>query len=308
MSNPAEEAGPSMRAVAYARFGDPEVLDVHQVPRPDPGHGRIRIAVRASSVNRFDLKKRSGAFCEAYGPDSPVIPGVEAAGVVDGVGDGVADVSIGDEVFGLGPSTFAEFAVLEHWAAKPAAWTWSQAASVSTAAEAAERALDLLEVQEGHTLLIDGAAGSVGTAAAQLAIAKGLAVVGTGSSAKHARLSRLGVAPTTYGPGLPDRVAELVTDSVDRVLDASGKGSLDELIAIAGSPEAVITLADFDAPDKGVRVTSKPYAFDALGTVAGLAANGRFEVLIDSEFPLAEAAAAHSRAEAGADGKVVVTL
>src|SRR5699024_402521 len=109
-----------------------------------------------------------------------------------------------------------------------------------------------------------------------------------------------------HGPGLAGRVGQVATSGVDRVLDTSGRGSLDELIEIAGSPESVITVANFDAPDKGVRVTSKPVAFHALGSAANLAADGRFAVAVDSAYPLADAAAAHARAEAGPDGKVVI--
>lgn len=308
--NPPSEAGPpqpqTMRAARYARYGGPEVIETATVDAPHPAPGQVRVAVRAASVNVFDLKKRSGMFSGDAAPPSPVIPGVEAAGVVDEVGEKTSGVAVGEAVFGLGSATSAEHAVLEHWAPVPPVWNWAQAASVSTAAEAARRALDLLGVREGHLLLIDGAAGSVGTAAAQFAIDAGLSVVGTASVEKHDRLRELGVAPVTYGSGLAGRVAQVATGGVDRVLDASGRGSLDDLIEIAGSPDSVITVANFDAPDKGVRVTSKPVAFHALGTAANLAADGRFAVAVDSTYPLADAPAAHARAEAGSDGKVVV--
>ncbi|QDQ98930.1 NADP-dependent oxidoreductase [Tomitella fengzijianii] len=294
-----------MRAISYSAYGGPSVLTACRVPVPHAGPGQVRIAVRAASVNPFDLKKRSGMFAAgADAPQRPVIPGVEASGVIDEVGPGTTGAAVGDEVFGLGPASFAEHSVLEHWAARPAAWTWAQAASVSTAAEAAQRALDLLDVAEGTTLMIDGASGSVGFAAAQLALARGAAVLGTASPAKQERLRALGVG--TVDHGLAERVAALDPGSVDAVLDASGRGSLDELIAIAGDPGRVVTLANFDAPEKGVRVSGKPTAFGALQQVAELAADGRFEVVVDSESPLDEAADAHARAEAGADGKVVV--
>jgi len=297
----------SMRVVSYSRYGGPDVLETGSAPVPKPEPGTVRIAVRATSVNPFDLKKRSGMFSGgSEAPDDPVVPGVEAAGVVDEAGPGVEDLAPGDEVFGMGSRTFAEYAVLRHWARRPAAWSWEQAGSVSTAAEAARRALDLLEVRAGQTLLIDGASGSVGSAAAQLALASGLSVLGTASPRHHGRLRAWGVEPVEHGPGLDERVSALASGTVDKVLDASGKGVLDELIAIAGGPDAVVTLADFDAPDKGVRVSSTPSAFGALQEVADLASDGRFEVDVDSAFPLADAASAHARCEHGADGKVVV--
>ncbi len=295
-----------MRAVAYRRFGGPEVLRPERAPRPHAGAGRVRIAVAAASVNPFDLKKRAGMFARGDAPESPVVPGVEAAGVVDEVGEGVSGVAVGDEVFGLGPATFAEYAVLEHWARRPAAWSWAQAASVSTAAEAARRALDLLGVAEGRTLLIDGASGSVGMAAAQFALAAGADVIGTASPRRQERLRLLGIAAVDHGPGLAERIADATGGGVDAVLDASGLGSLEELIAVAGGPGHVVSLADFDAPDLGVRVSSTPSAFGALAEAAGLAEQGRFDVAVAAELALEDAADAHARAEHGADGKVVV--
>ncbi len=305
-TRPGGHPGP-MRVVSYSRYGGPDVLEAGSAPVPQPDPGTVRIAVRASAVNPFDLKKRAGMFAGgADAPENPVVPGVEAAGVVDEVGPEVTGVAPGDEVFGMGAETFAEYAVLRHWARRPAAWSWEQAGSVSTAAEAARRALDLLQVQAGQTLLIDGASGSVGSAAAQLALSSGLSVLGTASARHHDRLRAWGVEPVEHGPELDERVSSLASGTVDKVLDASGKGSLDELIEIAGGADAVVTLANFDAPDRGVRVSSTPSAFGALQEVADLASDGRFEVAVDSAFPLTDAASAHARCEQGADGKVVV--
>src|ERR1700735_5145884 len=101
-----------MRAVQYAEFGGPEVLQVVDVPDPHAGPSEVRIAVRAVGVTPIDWKLRSGMM----GGDLPRGTGVEAAGVVDELGDGVSGVSKGDRVFGSAASAAAEFAVMSHFA------------------------------------------------------------------------------------------------------------------------------------------------------------------------------------------------
>ena len=156
-----------MRALTYSQYGGPEVLSVEDVPEPHAGPGQVRVAVRASSVNPIDHKIRSGAM----GGDPaalPRVPGVDGAGVVDEVGEGVEGVAVGDEVLGMGSATAAELAVLDSVTAKPAQMSWAEAAALPLGAETAARALDLLGVRDGRTLLVQGAAGGVGFAAAAI--------------------------------------------------------------------------------------------------------------------------------------------
>jgi hypothetical protein len=103
-----------MKAVRFSRFGGPEVLEIVDLPDPHPGPGQVRIAVRAAGVNPSDWKKREGLMDE----ELPQTLGYEAAGVVDEVGEGVADVAAGDRVFGLSAEGIAqaELAVLSYYA------------------------------------------------------------------------------------------------------------------------------------------------------------------------------------------------
>lgn len=244
----------------------------------------------------------------------PHIPGVDAAGIVDEVGPGVTDVVPGDEVFGsvelarLGGAA-AEFAVLRSWTIKPPSMPWTQAGAAGTGVETATRALDLLGVRPEMILLIDGAAGGVGSIAVQLAVARGARVFGTARPANHDFLRELGAEPVTYGPGLPSRVA-----GADRALDVAGAGSLPELISLTGDPSAVLTLADFTAASHGVRMSmgelaGEPHGHHGLRVAADLFEQGRFRVPIEAEFPLKEIAAAHAAVETGSRrGKIVLVL
>jgi len=298
-----------MFAVTYARYGDPSVLEVTTVDEPHAGAGEVRIAVRTSAVNPFDWKVRSGLMKDMVPTTFPAIPGLEAAGVVDEVGDGVEGVTIGDEVYGFGANTSAEFAVLHHFFSKPAVLSWAQAAGLPVIAETALRALELIGPSAGQTLLIDGAAGGVGSAAAQFAVADGVTVIGTASESNHEFLRSIGVVPTTYGPGLPDRVGALAPNGVDAALDTAGKGSVKDLIEITGSPQKVVTIADFGAAALGVNITSATSAYQALPKAAELAEAGKFTVAIDSEFPVSDAAKAHERSQGGhLTGKIILQV
>ncbi|HEY2488347.1 MAG TPA: NADP-dependent oxidoreductase [Streptosporangiaceae bacterium] len=298
-----------MLAVTFAKFGDPSVLELTTMPDPHAGPGQVRIAVRAAGVNPFDWKVRSGFFRDMFTTEFPAIPGLEAAGVVDEVGEGVQGLGPGDEVFGLGARTYAELAVLDHFTARPAALSWPQAGGLAVAAEAAVRALEIIRPAAGQTLLIEGAAGAAGSTAAQVARAAGVTVIGTAGESNQDFLRSLGVLPTTYGPGLPARVAALAPGGVDAVFDTSGRGSLQELIEIAGDPGHVVTIANFSAAEHGAQVTSRTQAFHALPEAARLAEEGKLTPAIDSEFPLAEAAKAHERSEAGhVRGKIVLLV
>lgn len=311
-----------MRALAFAEYGPASVLEVVDLPEPHAGPGKIRVAVRASGVGRFDCGLRSGQFRDMMPLRLPHVPGVDAAGVIDEVGAGVTDVRPGDAVFGivdlaelgqLGGAS-AEYAVLSAWALKPDALTWEQAGGAGANVETATRALDRLKVGTGKTLLVEGAAGGVGTVAIQLAVARGATVIGTASPHNHEFLTRLGAEPTTYGPGLGERVGVMAADGVDLVLDCVGSGSLPDLIDLAGSPDRVVTIADMHAAEHGVHLTrsagpgADPQALAGLTAAAALAQQGRFTVPIAATFTLENAAEAHQLSETGhARGKIVIT-
>ncbi len=300
-----------MLALQFHEYGEADVLTVGEAAEPHAGPGQVRIAVRAASVNPVDWKTRAGYMAEYFPLTLPAIPGSDAAGVVDEIGDGVDSVQVGDGVFGLGAATSAEFAVLDAFALKPESMTFEQAAALGLALETAARTLDMLGVTEGSTVVLDGAAGGVGSFSTQLAIERGARVIGTASPEHHDYLKSLGATPTTHGPGLPERVTELAPSGVDAAIDLAGKGSLPDLIAITGDPGRVVTAADFAAAQHGVRIADlsagrATYAFEQ---AIQLFEEGRFTISLEKVLPLAEAAQAHRISEAGhVQGKLVLTV
>jgi NADPH:quinone reductase-like Zn-dependent oxidoreductase len=299
-----------MKAVRFSRFGGPDVLEIVDLPDPHPGPGQVRIAVRAAGINPSDWKKRRGLMDE----ELPQTLGYEAAGIVDELGAGVADVAIGDRVFGLaaGGAAQAELAVLSSYAPVPRSLDFAGAAALPSAIETAERALDQLGVGSGSTLLINGASGGVGSAAVQLAVNRGARVIGTASPANHAYLRSLGAEPVAYGEGLAGRVRALALDGVHLALDAAGSGVLPELIDLAGGAGHVITIADFSgARAHGVRFSTGDAgrAVHVLGQIGELIESGGFSLPVAQTFPLAEVAAAHRFGEAGhVHGKLVLVV
>lgn len=291
-----------MKAVRFSRFGGPEVLEVVDLPDPRPGPGQVRIAVRAAGVNPSDWKKRQGLMDQ----ELPQTMGYEAAGRVDGLGEGVTDVAVGDRVFGFSADGVAqaELAVLSTYAPVPPSLDFPGAAALPAAVETATRALDQLGVGSSGTLLISGASGSVGSAAVQLAVVRGARVIGTASAANHAYLRSLGAEPVAYGEGLVERVRALAPGGVDLALDVAGSGVLPELIGLAGGSGHVVTIADFaGAREHGVRFSSGDAgrAVHALGGIGELIESGRFSLPVARTFPLTEVAEAH---RAGEDGRV----
>ncbi|MGN8245932.1 NADP-dependent oxidoreductase [Cellulomonas soli] len=300
-----------MRAARFHQFGEPQVLTVEDAPAPHAGPGEVRIRVAAASVNPIDWKLRAGHLEAVYPVDLPAIPGRDAAGTVDEIGEGVTDVQVGDAVWGLGglAATSAELAVLSAYAPVPSTWSLEQAAAAGLATATAAGALDALGDLQGRTLLIEGAAGGVGSAGVELAVARGATVIGTASERNHEFLRSLGAIPTTYGEGLKDRVAALAPQGIDAVFDTAGSGSLADLIEIVGDAGQVVTVADYTAASLGARLVSAENDSARLRAAAELGEQGAYTPRVERTFPLAEIADAHVYVQGGhTQGKVVITL
>ena len=298
-----------MRALQYRTYGGPEVLEWAEAPDPQAGSGQLRIAVRAASVNPIDWKAFSGALSGGEPMAGTGYLGVDAAGVVDEVGEGVTGVSLGDEVFGRGRNTQAEYAVLDAWAAKGPSVDWAVAAAAGVAGETSERGLRLLDVTAGDTLFVDGGAGGVGAVAVQMALARGAKVVASASEANHDYLREIGATPVLYGQGVAERVRAAAGGPVDAVFDVAGKTPVEELVSLAPEPSQVVSVANFAAGQAGARVTgggadSRP--MEALALVAELLAQNKLVLKVQT-FPFDRAAEAYRISQGGhVRGKLVL--
>ncbi|WP_348790041.1 NADP-dependent oxidoreductase [Leifsonia sp. NPDC080035] len=309
--------------VQYTRLGGPEVLEVVEVPDPQPPAGGVVVAVRAAGVNPIDGKLRSGVR-----PSPPIteprVPGSDAAGVVVAVGEGVDDWREGDEVVvrnARGAYTTHLVAGASQLVRKPAGVTWEQAAAIGVPVGTAYQALISLGVVDGTTLLIHGGSGSVGRAAIQLARRLGATVVATASPANHERLRALGAHPVAYGPGLVDRLREAAPRGYDLILDAVGTDeALNASFELVDDRSRIGTIvAGPRAAELGIRAwgggnpipmtpTENALRDDAYAIALDLIAAGEFEVDIARTFPLREAAEAARLVESGHPGGKVLLL
>ena len=298
-----------MRALQYRAYGDPEVLEWGEAPDPHPGPGQIRVAVRSASVNPIDWKAFSGLMSGGEPMAGTGYLGYDAAGVVDEVGEGVTGVSVGDDVFGRGRNTQAEYAVLDSWAAKAPSIDWAVAAAAGVAGETAERGLRLLEVKAGDTLFVDGGAGGVGAVTVQMALTRGARVIASASEANHDYLREIGATPVLYGQGLAERVRAAAGGPVDAVFDVAGKTPVEDLISLTSEPSQVLSIANFAAGRAGARVTgggadSQP--MQALAQVADLLAQNKLVIKVQT-FPFDRAAEAYRISQTGhLRGKLVL--
>lgn len=302
-----------MRAVAVTALGGPEVLQVVELPDPVAGPGQVVVRVRAACVNPADLAARTGHI-----PGGPVQPpfllGWDIAGEVVEAGEGVADLRPGDRVAGMIPwhltrgksGGYAELVAAEaEWLVPvPAGLDLALAATVPLNGLTARHALDMMALPGPTTLLVTGASGGVGGFAAQLAARAGHQVVAQASHDDEDWVRGLGVDKV-----LP-RSADLATvGPVPVVLDAvpvdqpAGAAVADGGRLISTRPTTPVD------PARGVRQdfvlvhTDQPALRDLIRDLAG----GLLRTRVAATLPLAEAAEAHRRAEAGGlHGKLVL--
>ncbi|MFH8348208.1 NADP-dependent oxidoreductase [Streptomyces sp. NPDC018045] len=309
-----------MRAISQDVTGGPDVLKETELPRPEPGPGRILIAVRAAGVNPTDWKHRAaGLFVKTL----PRVLGWDVSGVVEAVGLGVTVFAPGDEVFGMVPypygvGTHAEYVVgpARAFARKPAALDHVQAGALPLAALTAHQALvDTADVRPGQRVLIHAAAGGVGHLAVQIAKAKGAHVIGTASAAKHDFLRSLGAdevidyRETDFAEavGPVDVVLDTIGgDTLTRSLDVVREGGTVVSILVGSTPED-----EAKAAARGVRLALLIVEADHAGMreIAALAESGALRAHIAATFPLEEAAKAHEMGETGrTQGKIVLEV
>ncbi|MDI1460738.1 NADP-dependent oxidoreductase [Catellatospora sp. KI3] len=300
-----------MRTVIVRRFGGPEVLEIADVPQPEPGPRQVRVRVAAASVNRIDLSTRNGALTQAglLAPAPQAWLGWDVAGQVDALGAGAARFAVGDAVIGLrdllsAPGAQAEYVVLDEdaLAPAPATVTLAQAATLPLIGLTADRALALAGLEPGRTLLVTGAAGGVGGLVLELAALRGIRTLAL-ADAEDEQLVR-GFGATWFLPRTEHLAADarrLVPGGVDAVIDAATLG-ITAHEALRGGGVFVALVAPYAPPAlRGTRVVvQEVYADGArLAELAGLVDAGRLTLRVADELPLEEVARAHQRLAAG---------
>ncbi|MEU6817927.1 NADP-dependent oxidoreductase [Streptomyces sp. NPDC046860] len=302
-----------MKAVTVAAFGD--APQVSEQPEPKVGPDTVLVRVNYAGVNPVDWKVAAGRLDPILYTYLPLTPGWDLSGVVERVGPAVTEFAPGDEVIAYARTdtaqhgTYAELvpAPVRSVARKPDSLTWQQAGGLPLAGLTALQSLEAADVTKGDTVLVNNAAGGVGSFALQIAAAAGVRVIGTASEAKADYLRSLGAEPVTYGEGLVERVRALAPGGVDASMDFYGGEATAVSLKVTKSPSRVVSIADPAVRERGGRYAFARPDHAGLTKLSDLADAGKLTVHIDRELPLAEAAQAWRLSQEGrTTGKIVL--
>lgn len=291
-----------MIAIRAHDYGGPEQLILEPVARPSPKAGEVLVRILSTGVNPLDWKMRAG-LTKAWQPLTfPWTPGLDAAGVVAGVGPETTTYQLGQAVLGIVPGSYAEYSVTSesNLVPKPQNLSFDQAASLPVGALTAWGAVvETAEVQSGQTVLVQGAAGGVGVMAIQLARWKGARVVGTSSAANLDFLRFLGVEqPIDYQAG----PFETLVHDMDVVIDTVGGDVIDRSLQVLRPGGILVSIAGQVRQDKakalGVRVaTSGRASAEHLREIVELVASKQIRPVVGPTFLLAQAGKAQAQSE-----------
>jgi NADPH:quinone reductase-like Zn-dependent oxidoreductase len=313
-----------MRAIAEETFGGPIAL--MDLPTPEIGAGEVLIRVRAAGVNPFDWKVADGALEDQMRHRFPLIPGFDAAGVIERVGADVTEFAEGDEVYGylfkpvIGAGTYAEYvsAPATIVAQKPVTVGFAEAAALPTPGLTAMDLVNAVDVREGETILIVGATGGVGAYATQLAARRGAHIIATARRTNEAFVRELGAAETIdhTTEDLIDAVRMAHPDGIDAVIDVASDrkalGRISTLVKNGGRLASSVYAADVEGlARRGIGATNVSMQPDArrLEKLSRMVDTGELSVTLDRTFPLEKAPEALEERRTGhVRGKIVLLI
>jgi len=319
-----------MKAILVRQFGGPEVLKLEEVPTPKPAAGQVLVKIRAAGVNPVDTYTRTGNY--AVLPSLPYTPGIDGAGVVDSIGDGVKKAKPGDRVY-IAKSlsgTYAEYALEPESRVHrlPDRVSFAEGAGVFVPYATAHHAIHRqAKARSGETVLVHGASGGVGIASVQIARALGLTVFGTAGSAKGLELAQREGAHQVFDhskPGYQEEISKATGGGgVDIILEMLANvnlgadlkllGKMGRVVVIGSRGDVTITPRDLMSRRASIRAftlwgfTEAESAEVHAGIIAGLE-NGTLRPVVGKEMPLKDAAQAHMdiMKPSSAFGKIVL--
>ena len=308
-----------MKAIVIHAYGGPEVLKLEEVARPEPKEDEILIRVIAASVNPVDAAIRQGYLARIIGDKLPLIPGMDAAGVVEKTGVKIGKFKAGDPVYAFftlaSEGGYADFVIAKEneVAPKPKSLTYAQAAAVPAAGSTAWKALvKTADLSARQTVLIHGGSGGVGHFAIQIAKVRGARVIATASTANQEFLKQMGAdVPIDYTKTKFEDIAK----DVDVVLDAVGEGTLKRSYGVVKKGGIIVSIVD--DPDKaaldayGIRgksIRTDPNA-NVLEELTRLIEAKKIVPVVSQVLPLNEVVKAHEQiATRHTRGKIVLQV
>jgi NADPH:quinone reductase-like Zn-dependent oxidoreductase len=294
----------TMKAVRFDRYGDIDVLNVVDVRDPVPKEGEVLVRVKAAGINPGEAGIRKGALHDLWPATFPSGEGSDFAGVVQQAGPGVDGWRAGDEVIGFtnNRASHAQLVVADakNLTERPAGVPWDAAGALFVAGTTAWAAVRAVGVAAGDTIVVSGAAGGVGSLAAQLAHNAGATVIGLASEHHHAWLREHGITPVSYGDGVEQRIREAAGGRIDAFIDTYGSGYVDLAIDIGVPPERIDTIIDYEAAARhGAKTAGGAEVASAqvLSELAQLVSDGKLEIPIARAYPLEQVRDAYRELE-----------
>ena len=302
------------RAVRFDSYGGPDVLYVADIDTPVPAAGEVLVEVRAAGINPGEAGIRTGALHDRFPATFPSGEGSDLAGVVVGVGDGVSDFAVGDEVLGF---SFQRSSHATHTSVpvdqlihKPAELSWEIAGSLYVVAATAYAAVRAVQPQQGETVAVSAAAGGVGSLVVQLLALRGVRVLGIASAGNAEWLRAHGVEPVEYGDGLADRLRQAAPDGVDAFIDLFGPDYVQLAVDLGVPVERINTIISFaKAAEVGAKTEGSAEASTpaVLQEIADLIVSGKVDFDVARTYPLDQVVDAFTELEQRhTHGKIVL--
>jgi len=299
-----------MKAIVLHEYGGPEVLKYEDYPDPVPGPGEVLVRVAAASVNPIDYKRRAGLTKNFYPMTFPGLIGVDMSGTVAKLGPGVEGFSVGDQVFAMADNTYAELCAVkaDALAKVPKGLDLIEAAALPLVTVTGNQLMLATEIKAGQTVMVVGAVGNVGRSAAFTAKSRGATVIAGILKKQFDQAKSVGADQLV---ATDDDTALVSLAPLDAVADTVGGKTAEKLIGkvkpggvYASVVEAPQSAAYYPSV-KMVHVFSK---FDrtTLEFMAAAVRDGKLVIPIGPRFPLSQAAEAHSAAEKGGVGKILL--
>ena len=299
-----------MKAIVVHQYGGPEVLKFEEYPDPVPGSGEVLVRVAAASVNPIDYKRRAGLTKDFYPLQFPGLIGVDVSGTVVKLGPGVEGFSVGDRVFAMADNTYAELCVVKASVLEkvPKGLDLIEAAALPLVTVTGNQLLSATGIKAGQTVLVVGAAGSVGRSAVFTAKVRGATVI-AGVLKRQADEAKNVGADQVVATDDDTAIANL--PPLDAVADTVGGRTAEKLIAKVkpgGVYASVVDAPQNAAKYPSVKVEHVFSKFDrkTLEFMAEAVRDGKLVIPISQKLPLSEAAEAQAAAEKGATGKILL--
>lgn len=293
-----------MRAVRFDRYGERDVLQVVEVPDPEPAAGEVLVRVRAAGINPGEAAIRRGLLHDRWPASFPSGEGSDFAGVVERAGEGVEGWRAGEESIGWtdARASHAELvtAPQEHLTRRPPQVPWEVAGALYVVGATSWAAVQAVAPEPGETVVVSAAAGGVGSLAVQLARRAGARVIGLAGPANHEWLREQGVLPVAHGDGLEQRLRDAAPEGIDAFVDTFGGGYVDLAVRLGVRPERIDTIIDYEAAERhGAKTEASQQGSKAevLAELAELIARGELELPIAATYPLERVRDAYEQLE-----------